>query len=55
MNSNGLVKMGSRSIVYVGKYALIYLHTIVGERIVSRDGLPRDVRHFENRKILSGP
>ena len=41
MNSNGLVKMGSRSIVYVGIYALIYLHTILGERIVSRDGLPR--------------
>ena len=43
MNSNGLVKMGSRSIVYVGIYALIYLHTILGERIVSRDGLPRGV------------
>ena len=43
MNSNGLVKMGSRSIVYVGIYALIYQHTILGERIVSRDGLPRGV------------
>ena len=41
MNSNGLVKMDSRSIVYVGTYALIYQHTILGERIVSRDGLPR--------------
>ena len=29
--------------VYVGTYALIYLHTILGERIVSRDGLPRGV------------
>ena len=27
--------------VYVGIYALIYLHTILGEGIVSRDGLPR--------------
>ena len=35
--------MGSRSIVYVGIYALIYLHTILGEGIVSRDGLPRGV------------
>ena len=35
--------MGSRSIVYVGIYALIYQHTILGERIVSRDGLPRGV------------
>ena len=43
MNSKGLVKMGSRSIVYVGIYALIYQHTILGERIVSRDGLPRGV------------
>ena len=33
--------MGSRSIVYVVSYALIYQHTILGERIVSRDGLPR--------------
>ena len=41
MNSNGLVKMGSSSIVYVGVYALIYQYTILGERIVSRDGLPR--------------
>ena len=43
MNSKCLVKMGSRSIVYVGIYALIYQHTILGERIVSRDGLPRGV------------
>ena len=43
MNSNSLVKMGSRSIVYVGLYALIYQHTILGERIVSRDELPRGV------------
>ena len=35
--------MGSRSILYVVKYALIYQDTILGERIVSRDGLPRDV------------
>ena len=35
--------MGSRSIVYVGIYALIYQHTILGEGIVSRDGLPRGV------------
>ena len=35
--------MGSRSIVYVGIYAMIYQHTILGERIVSRDGLPRGV------------
>ena len=26
--------------IYVGIYALIYLHTILGEGIVSRDGLP---------------
>ena len=29
--------------VYVGIYALIYLHTILGEGMVSRDGLPRGV------------
>ena len=29
--------------VYVGIYALIYLHTILGEGVVSRDGLPRGV------------
>ena len=29
--------------VYVGIYALIYLHIILGEGIVSRDGLPRGV------------
>ena len=27
--------------VYVGTYALIYLHTILGEGMDSRDGLPR--------------
>ena len=32
--------MGSRLIEYVGIYALIYLQTILVERIVSRDGLP---------------
>ena len=35
--------MGSCIIVYVGIYALIYQHTILGEGIVSRDGLPRGV------------
>ena len=35
--------MGSDSIVYFGIYALIYQHTILGEGIVSRDGLPRGV------------
>ena len=35
--------MGSRSIVFVGIYALIYPHTILGEGIISRDGLPRGV------------
>ena len=35
--------MGSRSIVYVGIYALIYQHTILVERVVSRDGLPPGV------------
>ena len=29
--------------VYVGIYALIYLHTILGAGIASRDGLPRGV------------
>ena len=29
--------------IYVGIYALIYLHTILGEGIVSRDDLPRGV------------
>ena len=29
--------------VYVGTYALIYLHAILAEGIVSRDGLPRGV------------
>ena len=29
--------------IYVGIYALIYLHTILGEGIVSRDGLQRGV------------
>ena len=35
--------MRSHSMIYVGIYALIYLHTILGEGIVSRDGLPRGV------------
>ena len=35
--------MGSRLIVFVGIFALIYLQTILVERIVSRDGLPRGV------------
>ena len=35
--------MGPCSIVYVGIYALIYQLTILGERIVSRVGLPRRV------------
>ena len=35
--------MGSRSIVYVGIYALIYPHTILSDESVSRDGLPRGV------------
>ena len=29
--------------VYVGTYALIYVHTLLGEGIVSRDGLPRGI------------
>ena len=29
--------------IYVGTCALIYLHTILGDGIVSRDGLPRGV------------
>ena len=28
---------------YLGTYALIYVHTLLGEGIVSRDGLPRGV------------
>ena len=35
--------MSLHSMVYVGIYALIYLHTILGVGIVSRDGLPRGV------------
>ena len=35
--------MGSCSIVYVGTYALIYQHTILGERIVSRGVLPSGI------------
>ena len=27
--------------IYIGIYALIYLHTILGEGMDSRDGLPR--------------
>ena len=41
--SCGLVQMSSRSMIYVGIYALIYLHTILGEGIVYRDELPRGV------------
>ena len=33
--------MSSHSMIYVGIYALIYLHTILGEGMDSRDGLPR--------------
>ena len=29
--------------IYVGTYALIYLYTLLGERIVSRDGLLRGI------------
>ena len=43
MNSNSLLKIGKHSIVYVGIYALIYQHTLLGEGIISRDGLPRGV------------
>ena len=32
--------MSSHSMIYVGIYALIYLHTILGEGMDSRDGLP---------------
>ena len=39
------------SIVYFGKYALIYQLTILGERIVSRDGLPRGVLSSSILKI----
>ena len=35
--------MSSRSIVYAGIYARIYLHTIITDGIVSRDGLRRGV------------
>ena len=51
MNSNGLVKMSSRSIVSVGIYALIYLHSILDDGIVSRDGLPLGVLPSGNLKI----
>ena len=37
--------------VYVGIYALIYLHTILGEGIVSRDGLPRGALPSDILKI----
>ena len=33
--------MSSHSMIYIGIYALIYLHTILGEGMDSRDGLPR--------------
>ena len=42
MNSK-LPIMGPFSKVYVGTYALIYQNIILGEGIVSRDGLPRGV------------
>ena len=44
--------------IYVGIYALIYLHTILGEGMDSRDGLPRGALPsgiLENGKILSRP
>ena len=54
--------MGLRSIVCVGIYALIYLHTILGEGIVSRHGLPCGVLppailKIENyvRALMFGP
>ena len=43
--------MGPCSIVSVGIFALIYQHTILGERIVSRVGLPRGVLPSGNLKI----
>ena len=48
MNSHGLVKNkftfnGIRRYIIYTIYALIYLHTILGEGIVSSDGLPRGV------------
>ena len=52
MNSNGLVKMNSRSIVSVGIFDLIYQHTILVERIVSRDELPRGVLPSSISKIV---
>ena len=42
--------------VYVGTYALIYLHTILGEEMDSRDGLPRGALPsgiLKMKKILS--
>ena len=33
--------MSSHSMIYVGIYALIYLHTILHQGMDSRDGLPR--------------
>ena len=45
--------MGSRSIVYVGIYALIYQYTILGEGIVSRDGLPRG-EGFHSTDVSTG-
>ena len=35
--------MSSHSMIYVGIYALIYLHTILHQGMDSRDGLPRGV------------
>ena len=41
MNSKDLAKSEFTVNVYVGTYALIYLHTILGEGMDPRDGLPR--------------
>ena len=48
-----LVKSGFtlNSIIYVGIYALIYQHTILGEGMVSRDGLPCGVLSSDIFKI----
>ena len=43
--------------VYVGTYALIYLHTILGEGMDPSDGLPRGALPsgiLKTKKILSG-
>jgi len=41
----------SRLSIYVGIYALIYLQTILGDGIVSRDGLPRGALPSDILKI----